>query len=150
MSQATLKAFLLNNLFCPGVKIQPFVYTLALQLFFFVQMWIHILVLLLVLFSLFSYSCNKKLTTWNFLSCSVLSIMTQTTEYTKLKIILLPSKSKSINAIACQLKEEKVRITCQTIANQLVGKLPRHKVISHRTPVSPTSCLNISDNITQG
>ena len=76
--------------------------------------------------------------------------MTQTTEYTKLKIILLPSKSKSINAIACQLKEEKVRITCQTIANQLVGKLPRHKVISHGTPVSPTSCLNISDNITQG
>ena len=113
-------------------------------------MWIHILVLRLVLFSLFSYSCNKKLTTWNFLSCSVLSIMTQTTEYTKLKIILLPSKSKSINAIACQLKEEKVRITCQTIANQLVGRLPRHKVFSHRTPVSLTACLNVSDNITQG
>ena len=113
-------------------------------------MWIHILVLHLVLFSLFSYSCNKKLTTWNFLSCSVLSIMTQTTEYTKLKIILLPSKSKSINAIACQLKEEKVRITCQTIANQLVGRLPRHKVFSHRTPVSLTACLNVSDNITQG
>ena len=113
-------------------------------------MWIHILVLRLVLFSLFSYSCNKKLTTWNFLSCSVLSIMTQTTEYTKLKIILLPSKSKSINAIACQLKEEKVRITCQTIANHLVGRLPRHKVFSHRTPVSLTACLNVSDNITQG
>ena len=113
-------------------------------------MWIHILVLLLVLFSLFSYSCNKKLTTWNFLSCTVLSIMTQTTEYIKLKIILLPSKSKSINAIACQLKEEKVRITCQTIAKQLVGRLPRHKVISHGTPVSLTACLNVSDNITQG
>ena len=24
MSQATLKAFLLKDLFCPGVKIQPF------------------------------------------------------------------------------------------------------------------------------
>ena len=35
MSQATLKAFLLNNLFCTGVKIQPFVYTLALQLCIF-------------------------------------------------------------------------------------------------------------------
>lgn len=35
MSQATLKAFLLKDLFCPGIKIQPFVYTLALQLFIF-------------------------------------------------------------------------------------------------------------------
>ena len=35
MSQATLKAFLLKDLFCPGVKIQPFVYTLALQLCIF-------------------------------------------------------------------------------------------------------------------
>ena len=45
--------------------------------------------------------------------------MTRTSEYTKLRIISLASKSKSINAIVRQLKEEDMRITRQTVAKVL-------------------------------
>ena len=43
--------------------------------------------------------------------------MTRTSEYTKLRIF--SSKSKSINAIIRQLKEEDTRITRQTVAKVL-------------------------------
>ena len=45
--------------------------------------------------------------------------MTRTSEHTKLRIISLASKSKSINAIVRQLKEEDTRITHQTVAKVL-------------------------------
>ena len=45
--------------------------------------------------------------------------MTRTSEYTKLRIISLASKAKSINAIVRQLKEEDTKITRQTVAKVL-------------------------------
>ena len=45
--------------------------------------------------------------------------MAQTSEYTKLRIISLASKSKSIKAIIRQLKGEDMRITRQMVAKVL-------------------------------
>ena len=58
--------------------------------------------------------------------------MTRTPEYTKLRIISLASKSKSVNAIVRQLKEEDTRITRQTVA-KVLKKYRESRTVADKT-----------------
>lgn len=77
------------------------------------------------------------------------AIMGRTQVYVKLRIVSLSSKSKSINAIVCQLQEEGIKIRRQTVARILKkykdsGSLA-DKVSNGRKPILSMEQLNFID-----